>query len=125
MDSDHSSSPSPAGKIYRCAYGKRMSSLKFDFHNVCTDCRGIDCGLEARCIQCTNVPDLVMQDYVSHKLSLKHKLLAKRKHKVPLPPSMVMHEPEVFVGDLPPGRTSLVVCIAHDCDYRFRCCSEC
>ena len=61
-----------------------MSSLKFDLHTVCTDCRGIDCDLETRCIECTDVSDLVMQDYVSHKLSLKCKLLAKCKLKVRL-----------------------------------------
>ena len=35
MDSDCSSSISPAGKIRSCSCGKRMCSLKFDFHSVC------------------------------------------------------------------------------------------
>ena len=79
MDSNRSSLSSPAAKIRRCTCGKRTSSLKFDFPTVCSDCRGIDCDMESRCIECTDVSDLIMQDYVSYKLSLKHNLLAKRK----------------------------------------------
>ena len=63
----------------------------------------MDCNLETRCIESTDVSDLVMQDYVSLKLSLKRKQRAKCKHKVPLPLSMVVYEPEVFAGDLPPA----------------------
>ena len=103
MDSDRSSSSSPAGKIRRCSCGKRMSCLKFDFHTVCSDCRGVDCDMQTRCIECTDVSEVIMQDYVSHKLSLKRKLLAKCKHKAPLPPSMVVHEPEALGGDAPPA----------------------
>ena len=84
MDSNRSSSSSPAGKIRRCACGKRMS---------------IDCDMETRCIECTDVSDLIMRDYVSQNLSLERKLLAKCKLKAPLPPSMVVHEPEALAGD--------------------------
>ena len=80
-----------------------MSSLKFDFHTVFSDCWALDCDLETRCIECTNVSDLVMQYYLSLKLSLKLKLLAKRKHKILLPPSVVVLEHEVFAGDPPPA----------------------
>ena len=77
MDSDRSSSFSPAGKIRRCACGKRMSGVKFDFHAVCSDCRGLDCDLETRFIVCADISDVAMSDYVSHKLYLKWKLWAK------------------------------------------------
>ena len=48
-----------------------MSCLKSDFHTVCTDCRGVECDLKTRCIECTDVDDSTVQDYVSHKLNLK------------------------------------------------------
>ena len=106
MDSDHSSASSPAGKIRRCSYGKMMSCFKFDFHTVCSDCLGgggVECDMQTRCIECTDISDVVMQDYVSHKLSLKRKLLTKYKHKAPVPPSMVVHEPQALGGDAPPA----------------------
>ena len=64
MGSNRSSSVSPAGKIRRSTCGKKVSSLKFDFRTVCSDCRGLDCDLETRCIECTDVSDLVMEDYI-------------------------------------------------------------
>ena len=62
MDSDRSSSASPGGKVRSCSCRKRMSALKFDFHTVCADCRGVDCDLKTRCIECTDVDDSTMQD---------------------------------------------------------------
>ena len=79
-----------------------MSSLKFDFHTVCSDCWGLDCDLETHCIVCADVSDNAMSDYVAHKLSLKYKLLAKRKLKTLLPHSVVGPEPVVVAGDQPP-----------------------
>ena len=73
MDSDRSSLSSPAGMIHRCTCGKRMSCLKFYSHAVCSDCQGVDCDMETRCIECTDVSDLIMQNYVAHKLSLERK----------------------------------------------------
>ena len=46
-------------------------------------------------------------DYVSHKFSLKEKLLAKRGLKAPLPPSMVVPDPAVVAGDPPPAKPAL------------------
>ena len=80
-----------------------MNSLKLDFHTVCTDYRGIDCDLETCCIDCANISDVTMSDYVSHKLSLKKKLLVKRKLKAPLLPPMVVQDPAGTVGDLSPA----------------------
>ena len=78
-----------------------MSNLKFDFHTVCTDCRGLDCDLETRCIECTDISDVAMSDYVSHNLSLKKKLLAKHKLKAPFAPSTVVPDPVIVAGDPP------------------------
>ena len=72
-----------------------MSSLKYNFHTVCSDCQGLDCDLETRCIEWTDVSDVIMTNYLSHKL------LAKHEHEVPLPSSVVVHEPEIFAGDPP------------------------
>ena len=102
MNSDRSSSLL-ASKICRCSCGKRMSCLKFDFHIVYSDCRGVDCDMQTRCIECADISDVIMQDYVSDKLSSKGKLLARRKHKAPAPPSMVVHEPKALGGDAPPA----------------------
>ena len=66
-----------------------MSCFKFDFHTVCSECRGVDCDLQTRCIECTDVDDATVQDYVSHKLSLTRKFLAKSEHKSPVPASLV------------------------------------
>ena len=44
-----------------------------------------------------------MSDYIHHKLSLKKKLLSKRKLKTPLPPSAVIADPAVVAVDPPPA----------------------
>ena len=57
---------------------------------------------------------------MSHKLSLKRKLLAKRKLKAPLPPSVVVQEPVVVARDPPsaepasPSATPALVTSASD-----------
>ena len=60
-------------------------------------------GLILTCRLGTDVSDVIMQDYVSHKLSLNKKLLTKHKHKTPVPPSMVVHEHEALGGDATPA----------------------
>ena len=81
MDSDHSSSASPAGNIHNCLCGKRVSSINCDFHSVCVACRGIDCDIDKCSNECTDVDDISMTKYVKHKLSLKRRLLCKCKLK--------------------------------------------
>ena len=44
-------------------------------------CRGLDCDLTVRCIECTNVLEDKMFQYFAHKISLKKKLESKLKHK--------------------------------------------
>ena len=58
-----------------------MNSYKSDFHTVCVRCRGVDCDLTIRCIECTDVASDKMSEYVTHKLSLKKKLESKYKLK--------------------------------------------
>ena len=78
-----------------------MSSLKFDFHTVCIQCQGVDCDLETRCIEYTDISDVDMSDYINHKLNLKIKLLPTCKLEAPLPPSTVIADPTVVAVDLP------------------------
>ena len=76
MDSDRSSgssATSPSAKIRNCQCGRRMSSLIRAFHSVCIDCRGIDCDIDTRCIECTDVNDTLMTVYVKYKSSLRCK----------------------------------------------------
>ena len=56
-----------------------MNALRFDFHTVCVDCRGVDCDVTIRCIECPDVDDTRMTEHVSHRLGLKRCLLAKDK----------------------------------------------
>ena len=55
-----SSATSRAEKNYNCQCGRRMSSLTSDFHSVCIVCRGVDCDIDRRCIECTDVNNNVM-----------------------------------------------------------------
>ena len=52
-----------------------------DFHTVCIDCRGVDCDFDHRCMECTDIDNSTMTEYVHHKLTLRRKLLSKRKLK--------------------------------------------
>ena len=58
-----------------------MSSLQHDFHSSCVACRGVDCDNDNRRKECADVGDVVMTNYVKHKLSLHHKLQSKGKLK--------------------------------------------
>ena len=107
MDSDHSSSASPAAAVRSCTRGKRMSTLRYDFHSVCVDCRGVDCDVQIRCIECTDVDDIKMTEYVSHRLGLKRCLLAEQKRKSSSCASKVKVEPEVLDGSSSPTVPSL------------------
>ena len=58
-----------------------MSSTKYDFHAVCAICRGLDCDLTVRCIECTDISEDKMSQYLARKISLKKNLESKLKHK--------------------------------------------
>ena len=70
-----------------------MSSLFRDFHTVCIDCRGLDCDVDNRCIECTDVDDSAMTECVKDKLSLRHKLKSKHKLKDLLLSATVIDDP--------------------------------
>ena len=78
-----------AGKIRRCSCGRRVSSLIHDFHSICIVCRGVDCDTDHRCPKCKDNGDLVMTKYVTHKISLQHKLQSKLSKREPVPAPVV------------------------------------
>ena len=51
----------------------RMSSLKHDSHSVCVKCRGHDCNLDRRCVECEAWSEDVLKAYVKHRKSLVSK----------------------------------------------------
>ena len=53
--------------------------FKRDFHSVFIICRGVECVVDNCCNECTDMDDVTLTDNVKHKLSLKRKLLSKRK----------------------------------------------
>ena len=52
---------------------RRMGSLKYDLHTVCSQCRDVVCSLTTRCEECTDWSSEVMSDYLKHKKSLATK----------------------------------------------------
>ena len=52
---------------------QRMSSLKYDQHTICTQCRDVLCNLTNRCAECRDWSNDIMNDYLKHKKSLPTK----------------------------------------------------
>ena len=50
-----------------------MSSLKYDLHTLCSQCRYIVCSVTARCNECRAWSNDTMADYLKHKKSLATK----------------------------------------------------
>ena len=44
-----------------------MSSLKYDLHTICSQCRDVVCSVTTRCDECRNWSKEVMSDYLTHK----------------------------------------------------------
>ena len=81
------------GKIRRCSCGRRMSSLSYDHHSLCSICRGFDCTLDSRCEECELISDEQFNLYFKHQRSLKSKVLSRQRSRsrlrstdTPLPP---------------------------------------
>ena len=55
----------------------RMSSLKYDLHTICTQCRSVACSLDTRCPECQNWSAELMSEYIKHKTSLAGKCRKK------------------------------------------------
>ena len=52
---------------------KQMSSIKYDKHTFCLQCRNVPCSVEVRCSECSDWSLDVMQDYLRHRKSLVSK----------------------------------------------------
>ena len=78
--SSASTSPIPPSQERRCCPNcqRRRSSIKFDLHVICTDCRGKVCSSEDRCDLCVSWSDELMTNYVRHQKSLESKRRAKK-----------------------------------------------
>ena len=59
----------------------RMSSLLHDSHLICVACRGRDCNLGNRCVECEGWSEEVMVKYVCYRKSLDSKSKAKMNKK--------------------------------------------
>ena len=93
---------------------ERMSSYKFDFHTVCVQCRGVDCDLNSRCIECTDVTTDRMSEYLAHKLSLKKKLISKRRLKTPSQSPVMDVAPAVSAVEPSPAEPVVAIAPAVD-----------
>ena len=61
-----------------------MSTLTYDFHSICINCRVLIAILFNRCNECAVISDDVMTNYVKHRKQLKAKYRCKSKSKDPL-----------------------------------------
>ena len=59
----------------------RISSLLHDSHLICVACRGRDCNLDNRCVECEGWSEEVMVKYVRYRKSLDSKSKAKKDKK--------------------------------------------
>ena len=66
--------PQYTGSHWSCmVWKKRMSTLKYDSHIVCSTCWDIRCDLEYRSQECRSWSDEQMQEYLRHGKSLESK----------------------------------------------------
>ena len=59
----------------------RMSSLLHDSDLICVTCRGRDCNMDNRCVECEGRSEEVMVKYVRYRKSLDSKSKAKKDKK--------------------------------------------
>ena len=69
----------------RCA--GRMSSIKYDRHTICLQCRDVQCSFDIRCSECSAWLSEIMQDYLKHRKSLVSK--GKKKPVSTAPSSLL------------------------------------
>ena len=74
--------PNPKKTVRTCTdCSTRMSSLDFDPHLLCINCRGIECNLSVRCDICRSWSEDKMKSFVKHQASLQRKRKSKQKSK--------------------------------------------
>ena len=60
----------------------RMSSLLHDSHLICVTCRGRECNLDNRCVECEGWSGEVMLKYIKYRKSLDSKSKSKKEKKI-------------------------------------------
>ena len=60
----------------------RMSSLKHDSHLLCINCRGRDCDLNNRCVECEGWSEEAMLKYIKYRKSLESKSKSKKEKRI-------------------------------------------
>ena len=60
----------------------RMSSLMHDSHLMCINCRGRDCALDNRCVECEDWSEEAMLKYVKYRKSLDSKSKSRKEKKI-------------------------------------------
>ena len=60
----------------------RMSRLMHDSHLMCTNCRGRDCNLDNRCVECEGWSEEAMLKYIKYHKSLDSKSKSKKDKKI-------------------------------------------
>ena len=71
----------PSGKICRCPCGRRLSSLSYEHHSICSFCSGFDSTIDSRCEECLLISDEQFQLYFKHQKSLKSKVLSRQRSR--------------------------------------------
>ena len=63
----------------------RMSSLMHDSHLMCVACRGHDCNMDIRCVECEGWSEEIMLKYIKYRKSLTPRVSQRKKRRSPLP----------------------------------------
>ena len=87
MSDSSSSAKKPVRNCPNCSI--RMSSIDFDSHIICSNCRGKSCSIEDRCDFCLDWSNDKMKAYMKHQASLERKRKSKKKAKGPNVPDFV------------------------------------
>ena len=74
---------------------RRMSSLKYDSHTICSQCRDVVRSFSTCCDECSNWSAEIMSDYLKHK-----KALATKSRKRPATSASASIQPAVASNPL-------------------------
>ena len=89
LSSSTATDVSPHRSYVRCT--RRMSSVKYDKHTLCLNCKEVQRSLDVRCDECRAWSSEVMLNYLKHRKSL----VSKGKKKITTPSSSSSSCPSV------------------------------
>ena len=70
---------------------------------------GVDCDLTVRCVECTDISDDQMSQYLTHTISLKKELESKLKHKTPSQSPSAVVAPATAAVEQSPAKVEVTV----------------